>query len=132
MTPVYVRWIVEGAGPYNLTVRSIKGGIALRTLATPVTSVADAPANSRDWIGSRYFTDGAGAWRLTAQNQTRFSRFDRDRETLVSLFSRAVRQRAPRLAIYVSGRAPAAGSAAAKVPPRQSEPGVVSPRIAPQ
>jgi hypothetical protein len=26
MKPVYVRWIVEGAGPYTVNVKSVKGG----------------------------------------------------------------------------------------------------------
>ncbi len=29
--PVYVRWIVSGAGPYTVTLRSVKGGVARRT-----------------------------------------------------------------------------------------------------
>ena len=35
MTPVYIRWIVAGAGPYNVTVRSVKGGVATKTVSKP-------------------------------------------------------------------------------------------------
>jgi len=33
--PVYVRWIVRGAGPYTVSVRSIKGGVASRSSDPP-------------------------------------------------------------------------------------------------
>lgn len=32
MEAVYVRWLVEGAGPYTITARSVKGGVATRTV----------------------------------------------------------------------------------------------------
>jgi hypothetical protein len=32
LRPVYVRWIVRGPGPYTVTVRSIKGGVASQTI----------------------------------------------------------------------------------------------------
>ncbi len=35
MTPVYIRWIVEGAGPYTVTVRSVKGGVTSLTEPKP-------------------------------------------------------------------------------------------------
>ena len=31
MKAVYARWLVEGAGPYTVTVQSTKGGSATRT-----------------------------------------------------------------------------------------------------
>ena len=31
MKAVYVRWLVEGAGPYTVTIQSTKGGTAQRT-----------------------------------------------------------------------------------------------------
>ena len=35
MTPVYVRWIVDGEGPYEVSVHSVKGGVATLSESKP-------------------------------------------------------------------------------------------------